>query len=120
MAGVHAADRTDWDECAWAQWRALTAGQDRLDEQLEPNRQFTDEQRQAGGVIVSIGGSREPVNSRGLMRPQDVREVERAKNADAVRAELSGTLRLDLHAVRQDALKAKLVNAQPTCCTALW
>lgn len=82
-----------------------------MDEQLEPYRQYTDEQRQTGGVIVPVGGSGEPVNSRGLMRPRDVREVERAKNADAVSAERSGTLCLDLHASRRDSLKAEPVNA---------
>ena len=117
----------EWGEVERAQSRALNSERQRLEAQRQSYLKFTDEQKQIAGACVGVALDGTLDITRGLVDPADEPSAAgagsvsgaEAAEPDAGEPVISGALRADLDAFRQDAMRAALIEAPPVAADVL-
>jgi len=103
----------DWDEATEELCAKLDTEYERLEAEKDQYCAFTDEEKSRAGVIVTFDDCGEVRTIRGLVRAEDHKAQAKAATTDAgdeMGSAVSGALRRDLDAYRQQVIQAALVT----------
>lgn len=103
----------EWDEKTEALCEQLDTDYERLEAEKDRYCAFTDEEKARAGAIITFDDKGEVRVVRGLVRDEDRKaEVKHAnaESADAVSDSVSGALRRDLDAYRQQVIQSTVID----------